>query len=121
TRGGWRHVLTVLVCVALGVASLVSVGSLAVDLQRTLAREAKTLMGGDVEVRAPRPVPATVRDAIEKLRASGAMVAHTRELVGMARSERRGSLLIEVKAVDDRYPLYGAVVTRPASTMSALL
>src|SRR5436190_578500 len=108
TRAGWRHVLTVLVCVALGVASLVSVGSLAVELKLTLAREAKTLLGGDVEVRAPRAVPAGVVEAIERLHGSGAALAHTRELVGMARTGTGASLLVEVKAVEGAYPLYGA-------------
>ena len=92
TRAGWRHALTVLVCVALGVASLVSVGSLAVELQHTLAREAKTLMGGDVEVRAPRAVPAAVVDAVGRLRTSGAAIVHTRELLAMARTDAAASL-----------------------------
>src|SRR5262245_49746440 len=83
-RAGWRHVLTVLACVALGVASLVSVGSLSVELGATLMREAKTLLGGDVEVRAPRVVPAAVTDAVARMHAGGAALAHTRELVGMA-------------------------------------
>jgi putative ABC transport system permease protein len=121
TRGGWRHVLTVLVCVALGVASLVSVGSLAVELERTLAREAKTLLGGDVEVRATRAVPAAVVDAVARLHGSGAALVHTRELVGMARSGAGVSLLVEVKAVDGGYPLYGAVTTRPAAALTQLL
>jgi putative ABC transport system permease protein len=121
TRAGWRHVLTVLVCVALGVASLVSVGSLAVELRRTLAREAKTLLGGDVEVRAARAVRAGVVDAVDRLRAAGATLVHTRELIAMARTGAGASLLVEVKAVDRAYPLYGAVTTRPSSALTTLL
>ena len=121
TRAGWRHALTVVTCVALGVASLVSVGSLAVELQRTLAREAKTLLGGDVEIRSARTVPATVTAALERLRAEGAAVLHTRELVGMARTAAGASQLVELKAVDDRYPLYGVVVIREAAPLARLL
>jgi putative ABC transport system permease protein len=120
TRAGWRHVLTVLVCVGLGVAALVSVGSLAVDLKRTLSREAKTLLGGDVEVRSPRVTPPALVAAVERLRADGASTVRTRELVGMARSAG-DSLLVEVKAVDPSYPLYGAVEMTPAGRVADLL
>ena len=126
TRAGWRHVGVVLACVALGVAALVAVGSLSIDLQKTLAREAKTMLGGDVEVRASRVTPPAVVDAVEGLRRDGATVARTRELVGMARVETAtpltaGSLLVEVKAVDAMYPLYGGVDTVPARPLADLL
>lgn len=121
TRAGWRHVATVLVCVALGVAALVAVGSLSIDLQQTLAREAKTMLGGDVEVRASRLTPPAVVTAVESLRAGGAAVARTRELVGMARTEGGGSLLVEVKAVDAAYPLYGSVDSVPARRIGDLV
>jgi putative ABC transport system permease protein len=121
TRAGWRHVVTILVCVALGVAALVSVGSLSAELSRALAREAKTLLGGDVEVRSARAAPAGVVEAVERLRTTGATLTHTRELVGMARSGAGASLLVEVKAVDGAYPLYGAVETEPAGWLSDLL
>jgi len=121
TRAGWRHVVTVLACVALGVAALVGVGSISVELQRTLAREAKTLLGGDVEVRAMRAVPAAVSEAVARLGEAGAAIASTRELVGMVRGADGGSLLVEVKAVDGAYPLYGRVETRPAAPLRELL
>ena len=121
TRAGWRHVLTVLVCVALGVAALVSVGSLSADLSRTLAREAKTLLGGDVEVRSLRAPPPAVVEAVERLRAEGSALTHTRELVGMARSLGGASLLVEVKAVDAAYPLYGVVEIAPPGRLAELL
>jgi putative ABC transport system permease protein len=121
TRAGWRHVLTVLVCIALGVAALVSVGSLSVDLRRTLAREAKILLGGDVEVRSSRATPPAVVGAVERLRAAGAETLRMRELAGMARTEGGASLLVEVKAVDGAYPLYGTVEMAPAGRLPDLL
>jgi len=58
TRGAWRHVALFTLCIALGVAALVGVGSFATNLERTLGREARALMGGDVELRSARPLPA---------------------------------------------------------------
>ena len=58
TRGAWRHVALFVTCIALGVAALVGVGSFAANLERTLGREARALMGGDLELRASRPLDA---------------------------------------------------------------
>ena len=51
TRGATRHFAVLFGCVALGVAALVSVGTFATNLDRTLTREARTLTGGDLELR----------------------------------------------------------------------
>ena len=120
SRAGWRHVVTVLACVALGVAALVAVGSLSVELARTVSREAKTLLGGDVEVRAARAIPPAVVTAAQELERRGAVLAQSREMVGMARASG-GSLLVEVKAVDGDYPLYGRLETDPVLPLAQLL
>src|SRR5688500_9805243 len=120
-RGAWRHFLAFFACVALGVGALVSVGTFAANVERALGREAKSLLGGDVELRAARPLPPTATAPLERLRASGATVTSIRELVGMARDPVRGdSLLVEVKVVDAGYPLYGELRTEPAGALAAL-
>lgn len=122
TRAGWRHLGVLVVCVALGVAALVAVGGFAGSLDAALAREAKSLMGGDLEVRSPRPLDAGAEAAIAALAARGATTARVRELVAMARHPARGAtLLVELKAVGDGYPLYGRLETRPARPLAELL
>ncbi len=122
TRAAWRHVLVCLVSIAVGVAALVGVASFAASLDRTLGREAKALLGGDVELRTTRPLEAAARAALERLRDRGAEVTAVRELVGMARDGRRGAtLLVELKAVEAAYPFYGRLETVPARPLRALL
>ena len=121
TRGAWRHFVGFGACVALGVAALVAVGTLAVNLDGALTREARTLLGGDVELRAARPLGADAAAALERLRRAGARTTALRELVGMARSPAGRTLPVEVKAVDPAYPLYGRVQTRPAAPLAGLL
>ncbi|HMH52449.1 MAG TPA: FtsX-like permease family protein, partial [Candidatus Acidoferrum sp.] len=122
TRGAWRHVALFVTCIALGVAALVGVGTFATNLERTLGREARALMGGDIELRSARPLGPAARDALERLRDSGALTTEIRELAGMARSPRDGrTALVEVKAVGARYPLYGRIETEPARPLSDLL
>jgi putative ABC transport system permease protein len=121
-RGGRRHLAAVFACVALGVGALVAVGTLGAGLEATLAREAKALLGGDVELRAARPLPAEADAAVGRLVSAGARVVRVRELVGMARSPRRGgSVLVELKATSSGYPIYGRLTTTPAAPLASLL
>ncbi|MBI2218351.1 MAG: ABC transporter permease [Candidatus Rokubacteria bacterium] len=122
TRGAWRRFVTFVLCVALGVAALASVGSLAAGLDATLGREAKALLGGDVEARSARALDREVVQELDRLRAAGARVTEIRELVGMARDPRSGrSVLVELKAPGAAYPLYGTLATAPAGALDRLL
>jgi putative ABC transport system permease protein len=122
TRGAWRQFLALFACVALGVAALVAVGTFAAALDRGLAREAKALTGGDLELRSVRPLGAAVEASLAGLRDAGAATTAVRELVAMARHPAAGtSLLVELKAVEAAYPLYGRVETAPSRPLGELL
>ena len=122
SRGGRRHLSALFACVALGVGALVAVGTLGAGLESTLAREAKALLGADVELRAARPLPADAQAALRRLERSGARVEHVRELVAMARAPHGGtSVLVELKSPSAGYPLYGTVATTPTAPLATLL
>jgi putative ABC transport system permease protein len=122
TRGAWRHFAGFLACIALGVGALVAVLSVAAALDRSLGREARALLGGDVELRSARPLDAAAEAPVRDLARRGAAVARLRELVAMARGlARGGTLLVELKAVDAGYPLYGRIEAEPARPLDELL
>ena len=122
TRGAARHFAVLFGCVALGVAALVSVGTFAANLDRTLTREARALTGGDVELRSAQPLDPTARAALDELARRGAVTATVREMVAMVRTPGRGAtLLVELKAVERAYPLYGRVETTPPEPLETLL
>jgi putative ABC transport system permease protein len=122
TRGAARHFAVLFGCVALGVAALVSVGSFGSNLDRTLTREARALTGGDVELRSAQPLDPTAHAALDELTHRGAVTATVEEMVAMARTPGRGAtLLVELKAVERAYPLYGRVETTPPEPLDALL
>jgi len=122
TRGAGRQFLAFFACVALGVAALVSVGTFAASLDRGLAREAKALTGGDLELRSARPLDEPAQGALERLRAEGAWTTAVRQLVAMARNPEGGaSLLVELKAVEAAYPLYGRLEIAPRRPLGELL
>ncbi|HUF93725.1 MAG TPA: FtsX-like permease family protein [Candidatus Limnocylindria bacterium] len=121
SRGAWRHFLAFFACVVLGVGALVSVGTFAANVERALGREAKSLLGGDVELRGARPLPPDAEPALARLQQAGARVTAIRELVAMARDPARSeSLLVELKVVDAAYPLYGELATEPAGALASL-
>jgi putative ABC transport system permease protein len=122
TRGAWRHFVGFLACIALGVGALVAVLSVAAALDRALGREARALLGGDVELRSARPLDAGAGAPVRDLARRGATVTRVQELVGMARDPVGGrSLLVELKAVDAAYPLYGRLDVTPARPLDTLL
>ncbi len=104
-RGGLRGFRIFLLCVTLGVSAIAGVGSLSGALVDGLRRDGRQLIGGDVELRLSHQ-PAT-QAQLRHIQASGD-VSHTVEMRSMARrpdGAQRG--LVELKGVDDAYPLYG--------------
>ncbi|HEX2499975.1 MAG TPA: FtsX-like permease family protein [Methylomirabilota bacterium] len=122
TRGAWRHFIGFLACIALGVGALVAVLSVAASLDRSLGKEARALLGGDIELRSARPLDPAAEVPVRDLARRGASIVRVKELVAMARNPvRGGTLLVELKAVDAGYPLYGRLDTQPARPLDQLL
>jgi len=107
-RGGVRGFRVFLACLVLGVATTAAVGSLGDALKAGLARDARTILGGDVELmQFSQPLADA---AAAYLAANGRALSHVVTMRGMAHTEdgaRRS--LVELKAVDGAYPLAGTV------------
>jgi len=110
-RAGAGRLLIFVFCIALGVAALASIGSLSASFEQALARQGRLLVGGDIAFeRVHRRAEPNERAALD---AQG-QVSESAGLRAMARNSAGKSVLVEVKAVDAAYPLYGAVaVTSP--------
>jgi putative ABC transport system permease protein len=106
-------------CLVLGVGAIAAIGSIAASVTAAIKADARDLLGGDAEARlAYRPADADEKEFLAK---SGS-VSEAATMRAMARTEdgaRRS--LIELKAVDGAYPLYGAVVLSPAQSLDAAL
>ena len=118
-RGGIGGFRVFLACLVLGVGAIAAIGSLSAAVEAGIRADARTLLGGDVSARlAYRPAS----DAERQFLAASGTLSETAKLRAMARSldgERRS--LIELAAVDDAYPLYGAVGLAPAQRLGAAL
>src|SRR6266404_1596981 len=118
-RGGLRGFGIFLACLTLGVAAIAGVGSLAAAVNAGLKADARTVLGGDVEFHlVNRPASAAQRAALS----GGGTVSEAAQLRAMARrpdGERRS--LIELKAVDGTYPLYGEIGLAPPQSLDDAL
>ncbi|HEX4186072.1 MAG TPA: FtsX-like permease family protein [Stellaceae bacterium] len=118
-RGGIRGLRVFLACLVLGVTAIAGIGSLAASVVAGIKADARDLLGGDAEARlAYRPVDAAERAFL----AQSGRLSEIITMRAMARTQggdRRS--LIELKAVDRAYPLYGAVALAPAQTLGAAL
>lgn len=125
TGGRIRGFRIFLLCLLLGVAIVAGVGSIAAAIDAGIAADGKRILGGDYEFRLTYD-PLT-QDQANALK-SGTQISHTVEMRAMARAanEAEGAhassaTLVELKAVDLIYPLYGKMVLDPDLPLAAAL
>lgn len=118
-RGGLGGFWVFLGCLALGVAAIAAVQSTATGIQTGLREDGRAILGGDLSLRV------IFHQATEEQRAwleSTADVSAAVEMRSMARAPDGGATtLIELKAVDEAYPLYGRVTLDGADSLDAAL
>ena len=118
-RGGLRGFRIFLACLTLGVAVIAGVGSLAAGVRAGLEGDARAMLGGDVELNLVlRPASDTERRYLDQ----HGSVAEVIDMRAMARRDDNAERsLIELKAVDRAYPLYGSVGLEPAGPLADAL
>jgi putative ABC transport system permease protein len=111
-RGGLSGFLIFLTCIALGVAAIGGVNSVARAISAGVANEGQSLLGGDLRFELVQ------RDATAAERSYLAGLGALTEAVSMRSMARLADgsdqALVELKAVDAAYPLYGALETTPS-------
>lgn len=117
-RGGLSGFLIFLTCIALGVAAIGGVNSVARSITTGVANEGQTLLGGDVRFEL---VHRQVTEPEAAFLASFGPLAESANMRSMARLEDGSDqTLVEVKAVEGQYPLYGSLRTTPSLDHEAL-
>jgi len=118
-RGGLRGLRIFLACLVLGVTVIAAIGSLAASLTASIKDDARELLGGDAEARlAYRAAKPAERDFLA-VSGSVSEIATMRAMARAPDATRRS--LIELKAVDSAYPLYGTVSLTPAQSLATAL
>jgi putative ABC transport system permease protein len=116
-RGGLRGFYVFIACIALGVTAIAAVGSIANSLAEGLAREGRVIIGGDV---AFSLIQREASAAERAFLTSHGELSTAATMRAMVRTPDGRSALVELKAVDGAYPLYGPVVTEPTGDLATL-
>jgi len=102
----FRGLRLLLVCIFLGTAALAAIGTLTSAIERELASSGQELLGGDLEVEIwQRDLAPDQRAALEEY----GEVSSGFRLQAMA-STAQAAAPIELKAVDAKWPMFGALV-----------
>ena len=117
-RGGLRGFYVFIACIALGVLSIAGIGSLAASLADGLSRQGQVILGGDLAFTLIQREASPPELAL--LRRHGA-VSSAATLRAMARTQDSQATLVEMKAVDAAYPLYGIVTLDPSAPLADVL
>jgi hypothetical protein len=117
-RSGLQGFRIFLACLVLGVGAIAIVGALSAALERGIANEGRSLMGGDVEFSVLHNQPTPEQRAF--IEAAG-RVSRVATLRAMAAAPEGASALVEAKVADDAYPLYGTLELSPPIALTQAL
>jgi putative ABC transport system permease protein len=117
-RGGVRGFYVFIACLALGVMAIAAIGSLTGSLTEGLTDQSRVILGGDVAFTLIQREVSPAERAFLSARGDLSVAATMR---AMARTADGRAALVEVKAVDGAYPLYGSVAVEPAGDLAVTL
>jgi putative ABC transport system permease protein len=118
-RGGFKGFRVFFLCLLLGAAAICGVESLSAAFLGGLRDQGQTLLGGDVSVAlVHRPASAEEMDFLQK-RGTVSQNVSMQAMVYAVGSKARS--LVELKAVDERWPMFGAPGLTPSQEISDVL
>jgi putative ABC transport system permease protein len=125
-RASWRRLLFFFVCIAVGVASIVAIRSVIQNVRTGLTREARALTGADVVVSGNNAFTQAVRDAVAREREAGRVTVvteaiETPTMVRPAGGAAPPARMVELRAVQAEFPLYGTLTLREGTYSHELL
>lgn len=121
SRSARRRLLLYMSSISLGVAALVAIDSFAANVQGSIQAQSKTLLGGDINLRARNGFTPVVDSILDSLSTEGIPSAKIVSFASMATaSPSGGTRLAQIRAVTEGYPFYGEVITAPVGRWAEL-
>ncbi len=126
TRASWRRLLFFFVCIAVGVAAIVALRSVIQDVRAVFSTEAKALIAADVLISTNRDWTPDVLAIIDRrLTEAGATerteTVETPTMVRPADGAKPVARMVELRAVQAAFPLYGTLELEGARYTHAML
>jgi putative ABC transport system permease protein len=114
-RSGLSGFLIFVTCIALGVGAIGGVNSVAQAITTAVASQGQVLLGGDIRFELIHREATPEEQAFLERQGEVAANANMRSMVRLP--DGSDQTLVEVKAVDNAYPLYGSFETEPAMSL----
>ncbi|CAN7310698.1 ABC transporter permease [Pararhizobium sp. LjRoot255] len=118
-RGGLKGFYIFLACVALGTAAIAGVNSLSQSITSSIASQGRDLLAGDIRFELNNRVATPEERAFIDDMGTVAVSAGLRSMARLPDGSNQA--LVELKAVDGAYPLYGKLESEPAAPLAGLL
>jgi putative ABC transport system permease protein len=114
TRSSWRRLLFFFICIAVGVAAIVALRSVIQSVRGVFGREARSLIAADILISTNREWAPAARDAIDKRLAEADVFERTETvetptMVRPADESRPSARMVELRAIQPGFPLYGTL------------
>jgi putative ABC transport system permease protein len=115
TRAAWRRLLFFFICIAVGVAAIVALRSVIQNVREVFSREARALVAADVVINTNRDLTPEAEALIERRLADAQAITRTETIstptmVRPADERLTVARMVELKAVEAPFPLYGRIV-----------
>ena len=119
-RSGLKGFYLFISCLAIGVAAIAGVGTVSKSIEAGLAKDGRKLLGGDLSIRLIH------RSATEKQKKFFNKLSDFSEVIemrSMVQSNKSAAYrtLVELKAVDQAYPLVGNILLKQSLTLKEAL
>ncbi len=114
-RASWHRLLFFFICIAIGVGSIVALRSLVQNINSSVSRESRSLLTADVQASTAAPWNEEAKSVLARYYSSPLVSAHTEvvETATMLRSVKDPGAtpkMVEIKAVQREFPLYGEMI-----------
>lgn len=117
SRASRRRLLFFSSSIVLGIAALTAIGSLGTNLERAIEEQAKTLLGADLVIGSRHAFTPGEEQIFGEIGGEQSREISFPSMIHFVNS--RGARLVQVRALDGRFPFYGKLETDPPSAATA--
>jgi putative ABC transport system permease protein len=111
SRNQKRRLLLFISSIILGIAALVAINSFRENLDKSISKQSKSLLGADIVFKSNKPIPDDFYDMVDSLVFESSEEVNFASMIYFPSSG--GSRLVRIKAVKGGFPFYGTVITDP--------
>lgn len=120
-RSSLRRIGLYMGAITFGVGALVAINSFRGNIITAIRSESRSLLGADLEIHSRRSFPDAVQAILDSAAAGGVPVSYVTTMPSMARSPKTElSRLVQLRALEGRFPYYGEIGTDPVGAWSRL-